>query len=213
MSEFWEGMFQKIGTMWQFEPADSAIYACNLFAENDFKKILIPGAGYGRNANLFIESGFEVTGIEISATAIRLGRENGLEYKVHHGSVNRMPFDQTQYDGIFCYALIHLLNQNDRRKLIDNCYKQLRQGGIMVFTVVSKSYKLYGNGKAISRDRFRTDNGLAVFFYDQESIKQEFGKYGKMEYREIDEPVKHHENEEPMKFYRVVYRKPTTNCD
>jgi len=208
MSEFWENMFHKIGTLWTFEPAESAIQACALFKEKGFHKILIPGTGYGRNAKLFIESGFEVTGIEISATAIRLGRENGLEYKVHHGSVNQMPFDQTQYDGIFCYALLHLLNQNDRRKLLDNCYKQLRQGGIMVFTVVSKTYKLYGNGKAISRDRFRTDNGLAVFFYDQESIKQEFGKYGKMEYSEIDEPVRHLENEDPLKLYRVICRKP-----
>jgi len=208
MSEFWDDKYKQIGTQWTFEPAESAIQTYALFKEKGFHKILIPGVGYGRNAKIFIDNGFEVTGIEISETAIRLARENGLEYPVHLGSVNRMPFDQTLYDGIFCHALLHLLSQNNRRKLLDNCYNQLRQGGIMVFTVVSKTYKLYGNGKAISHDRFWIEKGLTVFFYDQETIKQEFGKYGKMEYREIDEPVRHLENEDPLKLYRVICSKP-----
>lgn len=207
MKGFWEEKYKNIGLLWTFEPADSAISVRNLFAENDFRKILIPGVGYGRNARLFVESGFDVTGIEISETAIRLARENGLEFPVHHGSVNQMPFDETIYDGIFCYALIHLLNQNDRRKFLENCYNQLRQGGIMVFAVVSKDYKLYGNGKLVSQDRFRIDKGLTVFFYDSISIEKEFGKFGLMEYLEIDEPVKHLENEEPMKFFQVFCQK------
>lgn len=196
-----------MGTGWTFEPADSAIDARDLFLINEFRKILIPGVGYGRNARLFVESGFDVTGIEISETAIQLARENGLEFPIHHGSVSQMPFDDTQYDGIFCYALLHLFNQNDRRKFLKNCYNQLRQGGIMVFAVVSKDYKLYRNGKLVSIDRFRIDKGLTVFFYDSISIEKEFGKFGLMEYREIDEPVKHLENEEPMKFFQVICRK------
>lgn len=204
MSEFWDDKYKSIGTIWTFEPAESAIQACALFKEKGFQKILIPGAGYGRNAKIFVDNEFEVTGIEISETAIRLGRENGLEYPVHQGSVSRMPFDQTLYDGIFCHALVHLFNQNDRRKFLGNCFNQLRQGGIMVFTAVSKNYKMYGKGRTISKDRFLIEKGLTLFFYDQETVKQEFGKFGKMEFSEIDEPVRHLENEEPIKFYRVI---------
>src|SRR5674476_358715 len=145
MSRFWDEKYKSIGLLWTFEPADSAVRTRDLFAENDIRKVLIPGVGYGRNGRLFVESGFEVTGIEISETAIQLARENGLEFPIYHGSVNQMPFDEEVYDGIYCYALIHLLNQNDRRKFLENCYNQLRQGGIMVFAVVSKEYKLYGN--------------------------------------------------------------------
>ena len=207
MSEFWEEMFQKIGTLWQFEPAESAILTNNLFSENEFRKILIPGIGYGRNAKPFIEMGLEVTGIEISETAIRLARENGMNFPIYHGSVNQMPFDDSFYDGIYCYALIHLLNQNERRRFLKNCYNQLRDGGIMVFISVSKSSKLYEHGKLISKDRFQIQNGLDVYFYDQDSISREFGKYGLIEYREIEEPVKHLTGEEPMKFWMVICRK------
>ncbi|HZL09931.1 MAG TPA: class I SAM-dependent methyltransferase [Prolixibacteraceae bacterium] len=207
MTEFWEDMYQKEGVLWKFEPADSAVFASHLFTENDFRKILIPGVGYGRNARLFVESGFDVTGIEISETAIQLAHETGLEFPVHHGSVLQMPFDDTEYDGIFCYALVHLMNQNNRRKFLKNCYNQLRQGGIMVFAVVSKESKMYGDGKLISKDRFRIGNGLTVFFYDSVAVEEEFAPFGLLECREIDEPVKHLENEEPMKFFQVVCRK------
>lgn len=208
MSEFWDNMFQKIGMMWQFEPADSTVFARDLFAENKLQKILIPGVGYGRNAKLFVESGFDVTGIEISGTAIQLARENGLDFLIHHGSVTQMPFDDLLYDAIYCYALIHLLNHQERLQFLKNCYTQLRTGGIMVFVAVSKGYKkLYENGKLIGKDRYRIQNELNVFFYDSESIKKEFGKFGLVENREIEEPVKHMPNEEPMKFWMVVCRK------
>jgi len=208
MSEFWDNMFQKIGMMWQFEPADSTLFARDLFAENKLQKILIPGVGYGRNAKLFVESGFDVTGIEISGTAIQLARENGLDFPIYHGSVAQMPFDDLLYDAIYCYALIHLLNQKERSQFLKNCYTQLRTGGIMVFVVVSKgTTKLYGKGKQISKDRFRIQNGLKVFFYDLDSVEREFVKFGLVEYREIEEPVKHMPNEEPMKFWMVVCHK------
>lgn len=81
----------------------------------------------------------------------------------------------------------------------------------MVFVTVSKNYKMYGNGKLISKDRFRISNELSVFFYDSESIKKEFDPFGLIEYREIEEPVKHMENEEPMKFFQVVCRKQSAH--
>ena len=44
-----------------------------------------------------------------------------------------MPFDGNKYDGIFCYALIHLLDSKERKKLIQDCYNQLTENGFMVF--------------------------------------------------------------------------------
>jgi len=49
---------------------------------------LIPGIGYGRNAKFFIDNGINITGIEISKTAIDLARQNGLNISIFHGNVN-----------------------------------------------------------------------------------------------------------------------------
>ena len=69
-----------------------------------------------------------VTGIEISKTAVEMaGKHYGKAMTIHHGSVTYMPFDDCRYDGIFCYALIHLLDSNERKKLIRDCYNQLSE--------------------------------------------------------------------------------------
>ncbi|NDV47148.1 class I SAM-dependent methyltransferase [Paludibacter sp. 221] len=214
MTEFWESSFKEKQTMWGFEPADSASMAVELFRKNRLKKVLIPGFGYGRNAKVFIDNGLDVTGIEISETAIALAHKHfGDTMKAYHGSVNDMPFDNELYDGIFCYALIHLLNARERAKLIKNCYNQLTPGGYMVFVAVSKSYPTYGKGKKISKDRFETMPGVKLFFYDTESVKKEFGKYGLTDLVEISEPVKNMENKSPLKFWFVTCKKTKITAD
>jgi len=200
MKNFWESMFNEEKTTWGFEPSDSAILSKDFFLKKNAKEILIPGIGYGRNAKIFCEHGLNVTGIEISKTAIDLAkRTNGLDIKIHKGSVTEMPFDKKIYDGIFCYAMIHLLNQNERKIFLKDCFRQLKPNGYMIFTVVSKKASMYGNGKQLSKDRFEVMDGLNVFFYNNDSVKREFDKYGLVEFFEIDEPIKYMENEPPLK--------------
>ncbi|SHE37829.1 class I SAM-dependent methyltransferase [Pedobacter caeni] len=186
--EFWESAFEEKQEMWGFEPSKSALLTRDFFVEKSLKNILIPGIGYGRNAQIFKESGITVTGIEISKTAIEMAEKHyGTDMVIHHGSVTDMPFDQNQYDGIFCYALIHLLDSSEREKLIRDCYDQLSDDGYMVFTVISKAAHTYGQGKHISKDRYEIFDGVQMFFYDEESIKSEFSKAGLFEITSINE--------------------------
>jgi len=200
--------------MWGFAPAESAIKVKDFFIEEKLTEILIPGIGYGRNAKIFLENGINVTGIEISETAIRLARsESKLEIQIYHGSVAKMPFDSKQYDGIFSYALIHLFNSRERKKFISNCYNQLKYGGYMFFSTISKKDSLYEKGKPVSKDRIELMNGAKVFFYDAESIKKEFEKYGLMDFSELDEPVKFDSKQPPMKFTMIKCKKmPAANA-
>ena len=115
MSEFWEEAFKGKQEMWGWEPADSVSQTVELFKKYGIRDILIPGIGYGRNAKIFIDNGFKVTGIEISETAIDLANKHfGESLKIYHGSVGAMPFDEALYEGIFSYSLIHLLNDGER---------------------------------------------------------------------------------------------------
>ena len=208
MTEFWESSFQEKQTMWGFEPADCAIETVNLFREKGLNKILIPGFGYGRNAKAFDENGFNVTGIEISQTAIDLSRKHyGDHLKVYHGSVSDMPFDRELYDGIFCYGLIHLLNKRERVKLIKDCFNQLISSGYMVFVSISKETPAFGAGKQLSKDRFKTEHGVNLFFYDHVSIEKEFGGYGLVEAKEINEPANSNGKKPSMKFWQIICRK------
>ncbi|MBN1186067.1 MAG: class I SAM-dependent methyltransferase [Bacteroidales bacterium] len=207
MEAFWDAMFKEEKTNWGFEPCDSAFVALDLFKKNNIQNILIPGIGYGRNAFPFQKAGFNVDGIEISETAIQIAKEVGFRGTIHHGSVTQMPFDNTIYDGIFCYALLHLLNKPERKKFLSACFEQLKTGGYMIFTVVSIKARMYENAKLLSKNRYELMEGLKVFFYDQDAIEKEFKPFGLFDYREFDEPIKHIEGEEPLKCFLVMCKK------
>lgn len=207
MTEFWEASFIEKEAMWGFEPADSAILTKDFFLEKKVADILIPGIGYGRNAKVFIDHGIHVTGIEISKTAISLARQNGLDSRIHHGSVTDMPFDNKLYDGIFCYALIHLLDSSERKKFIEDCYNQLKPNGYMVFVAISKKAPMFGQGQQLGKDQFEIMEGVRMFFYDAESIEREFGEYGLVDFSEIDEAHKNMKNKPPLKFTIIKCQK------
>ncbi len=176
--------------MWGEDPTDNAYTVLRLFQKHKIDSILIPGFGYGRNAKVFYDNGFEVTGIEISKTAIERARNYfGNDVLIHHGPVAKMPFDEKKYPSIYCYSLIHLLNSVDRRKLIDACYSQLRPNGIMVFVALSIHDKRFGVGEKLEKNTFHSPNGLDLYFYDEEAIKEAFGDYNIIEAKEINEPI------------------------
>lgn len=186
MTEFWEEAFKDKQEMWGFEPSKSTILTNDFFIGQKVKNILIPGIGYGRNAKLFRDNGMTVTGIEISKTAIDLAHKHfGNDLKIHHGSVTEMPFDNAQYDGIYCYALIHFFNSAERKKLIQDCFNQLTENGFMVFATVTKEAQLYGQGTCIDKDRYEIFGGLKMFFYDRETIEEEFDTVGLFEIIEV----------------------------
>jgi SAM-dependent methyltransferase len=207
MREYWETKFKNGGLMWDFLPSDSAIRTLDIFKSNKLNQILIPGFGYGRNARVFIENGFDVTGIEISKSAIELARANGINCIIHHGSVTSMPFDDKRYDGIFCYALIHVLNKKERQAFLKSCLNQLKDNGLMIFVVASTQSSMFGMGKKLSKNRFKISNGLNVYFYDNVSISKEFSKYGLIDYEEIEEPIKFMTDQPPIKLISVTCKK------
>jgi SAM-dependent methyltransferase len=208
MTEFWESAFRQNKEMWGWEPARSAITASELFKKHKLERILIPGFGYGRNAEAFRSNGCSVTGIEISGTAIDIAKKRfGNGITLHHGSVSLMPFDEDTYDGIFSYSLLHLLGSNDRAKVIADCYTQLRPGGFMVFVSISKHDFRYGQGAETCKDTFNMPYGVTLYFYDSNSIASDFGKYGLMESTLIGEPMQDANSPNKQSFWYIVCRK------
>lgn len=188
MTEFWEENFKDKQKMWGEGAAPAAEIACTYFKDKGVNSVLIPGIGYGRNAVPFIKAGMEVTGIEISETAITIAKEEmKIDGTIHHGSVTDMPFDDKQYDGVFCYAVIHLLGEQERKKFIADCYKHLAAGGTMIFVAVSTKAPNYGKGTEISRNRFEQHGGAHIYFYDEEAVSEAFVEYGLREVREVSE--------------------------
>ncbi len=189
-AQIWEQLFTSIETAWGFKPADSAVITASFFLRQYVKTVLIPGIGYGRNASPFLEKGMTVEGIELSKKAIELAKAH-YPISITHGDIRHMPFTKKQFDGIYYYSVLHLLHKFERQKFIATCYQHLPSKGWMVFVVIAKTSDLYGNGKRLSTDRYLLENGLAVFFYDKNTVQHEFKNYGLVSVHEIEEPMKH----------------------
>jgi 2-polyprenyl-3-methyl-5-hydroxy-6-metoxy-1,4-benzoquinol methylase len=190
MSELWDETFKRSQLMWGLEPTASALFACDHFSKSGAKDVLIPGVGYGRNAKPFLERGMSVTGIEISETAIGFARSKlGLGITIHHGSVLDMPFDEHRYDAVFCFGLIYLLDAAGRAKLLRDCMSQLAPNSLMIFTVISKEFEMYGKGTKLGEDWYEIHPGIRMYFYDDDSIRREFGPHGLVEITTIAEPM------------------------
>lgn len=58
---------------------------------------------------------------------------------------------------------------------------------------------MFGKGKQLGKDYFEIMEGMKMFFYDSDSIKQEFGNYGLVEFSEVVEPHKNAENKPPFR--------------
>ena len=188
MTGFWEKSFKKNQEMWGLKPARSALLAKDLFNEKGIQNILIPGMGYGRNAKVFKENGFDITGIEISKTAIDMARKYlGHNMTIYHDTVSNMPLDSGRYGGIFCHALVHLLAKEERKKLILNCYDQLLENGYMIFTAITKKASNFGKGRRIGKDRYEFHQGAKLFYYDELSVQEEFSEVGLFKVEEINE--------------------------
>lgn len=208
MAEFWESAYEDKQAMWGWGAAEISEDTARLFLELGLQEILIPGYGYGRNAQPFVDIGCNVTGIEISNTAIGLAKERyGDDIAVYHGSVADMPFDQKIYDSIFCHAVLHLLNADERKKCIQDCYAQLKTGGYMVFTLISCNTEAYGSGELVDTDTFITPHGVRIAYYREDTIHNDFAAYGLVSAQEITEPKYPAPGKPVQVFWNVICRK------
>jgi len=169
MDNYWDGRFQNEKLIWGIEPSKIAIECAKIFKENKIKNVLIMGIGYGRNGKVFVENGFIVEGVEISIEAILLGKQFCPQIKFTNGSVLDIKLDK-KYDAIFCYSILHLFREDDRKKLLDNCIHHCVDNGLIAVSCCSTEDKTYGTGNIIEENTFEIKKGKIMHFYKEEEM-------------------------------------------
>jgi len=205
VNTFWEERFREEGRIWGDTPSRTAVYAIDLFKKAGVREVLVPGSGYGRNAEAFAREGFLVTGIEISKTAVTLARQHTPGIRYHHGSVQDMPFDDSMYDGIYCFNVLHLLRKDERAVFLQRCREQLKDGGVLFFVVFSDKEPSYGTGRMVEENTFESKPGREVHYYSKEDLMAEFRG---LEIREIgimEDPEDHGTEGKHTHLLRYVY--------
>jgi SAM-dependent methyltransferase len=172
--EYWNNRYSDGGKIWGTEPSQTAKFALRLFKSYDIRNVLISGSGYGRHTKYFSENNYNITGLEISETAVKIAREldNKSEYIL--GSVLDFPLKNQAYDAIFCYNVLHLLLENDRVLFIENCYRHLRNKGLVFFSVFSDQESSFSKGVKIEENTFESKLYRPTHYFTEMDILNHF---------------------------------------
>jgi len=172
MSEYWSRRFAREGMIWGSEPSPTALAARQLFREHGVQSVLVPGAGYGRNTKAFSPE-FETYGIELSPAALAMAAEWDPKSHFIAGSVLEY-HDGLLADAVYCYDVLHLFLEKDRRALVDNCLKQLRPGGWLYFTSFSDQDLNNGQGRLLEPGTYEYKEGKYAHFFSEEDLRGHF---------------------------------------
>ncbi|MDQ0195691.1 class I SAM-dependent methyltransferase [Paenibacillus wynnii] len=172
MYDYWNQRFAQEGMIWGSDPSPTALLAMDLFRQHQSKSVLVPGAGYGRNTKVFSKE-FETYGIEVTPVAIEIAAEWDPLSSFTLGSAldHRL---EIQVDAIYCYDLLHLFLQEERRRLVVNCLKQLRLGGVVYFTSFSDEDPNNGCGRLMEPGTYEYKEGKFAHFFNDRELREHF---------------------------------------
>jgi len=201
MSAYWDDRFGREGKIWGMKPSGTAGYACMLFKKSGIRTVLVPGAGYGRNAVVFAHAGFQVTGVEISAEALKHAEGDGITYI--HGSFPDVPLAPGSFDAIYCYNVLHLFLAEDRKRFVAKCREVLRPGGLAFVVVFSELESSYGKGRQVESGTYESKPGRPVHYFNERDLENHFKGFELLENGIAGDQEEH--GEEGRHVHRVRY--------
>lgn len=188
---YWDDRFRKEGRIWGTEPSLTAGRAGVLFASYGVVSVLVPGSGYGRNSGFLARSGFKVTGIEISAEALRLAKADNPDVPYVPGSFPDVQVAPETFDAIYCFNVLHLFGQRDRERFMHKSLQILRDGGVGFFTVFSELESSFGKGPMTEYNTFESKPGRPVHYFTAEDLAGHFRDFEVLETGIMEDPECH----------------------
>lgn len=204
--EYWNGRYSEEGRIWGVDSCLAAKMAGEVFGEQGFKKVLVPGCGYGRNALYLQSKGFDVTGFDISDEAVRIAEESArkqkADIKMRLGDVLQVELNEA-FDGILSINMLHLFNEENRHCIMEKFTIALNEKGILILTSMSVNDPDFGKGEKIAHNTYESKKGRPIYYFDEESMRELASKYGEpLKIEEIKEFENHGGKEH---YHRMMY--------
>jgi 2-polyprenyl-3-methyl-5-hydroxy-6-metoxy-1,4-benzoquinol methylase len=174
MENYWDSRYKKEGKIWGERPSQTAVHAAKFFRRHRDKKLLVPGSGYGRNTRFFSAAGFNVTGVEISEEAVKMAREFDPGTQVYNISALDMSLLKETYDAVYCFNVLHLFREADRKDFIRQCAEKLNKNSLMFFTVFSENEASYGKGAEVEKNTYESKPGRPVHYFSEDDLRDHF---------------------------------------
>ena len=211
MQDYWNSRFSKEGKIWGEKPSITANIALEYFQKHNIKSIFVPGAGYGRNTKLFSSNSIKTTGIEISEIAYNLAKVFDPQSEISLGSVYDLPSITQKYDAIYCFNVLHLFTEENRKNVLKFCANIIKIQAILFFVVFSDEEATFGKGKEIEPNTFESKPGRPVHYFSEMDLKSLFHEFNILELGQIKEKENHGIRGEHVHNLRYIIAQKKTN--
>ncbi len=141
-------------------------------------KILDAGCGEGRNAVYFINSEFQVFGIDENDLAIQyiryLSKSLKPDYDAHRfqvGKLEEIPFHTSAFDAVICSAVLHFAaDEPNFWEMIDEMLRVLKPGGILWFRMTTAFGGMKEESRELGGGKYLLPDGSERFLITQEHV-------------------------------------------
>lgn len=173
INDYWNGRFANEGQIWGETASPTTAAASVWFDRYQVDKVLVPGAGYGRNAKA-LASVYTVDALELSPAAVAAGRKWAPEVRFIEGSVLDLPSTLDTYDAVYAYDVLHLFMAAERERMIREITGRLRPGGLLYCTVFSDEDEACGVGEEVEPGSYAYKPGKFAHFYCEGELEREW---------------------------------------
>ena len=199
------------------EPAEESYYLISRWQKQGKKDFLDLGCGLGRHAIQFAKAGFKTSGFDLSEEAVakteEYAKREGLEIELKQGDMLELPYDDKSFDCILCRNVISHSDTAGVRKIADELYRVLRDGGECYFTLGSKQTwgwqqdwpKVDENTKIRQEDG--PEDGIPHFYADYDLIFDIFAKFQILKVYQLEDFITKNGNTTGSWHYHVLVRK------
>lgn len=185
VNEGWEEIYKEKGEVYSEVNPKIKKYA-EIFKEKGYKKVLDLCCGTGRHSIFLAKEGFSVYATDISEKGVEILKRNAkkqnlsdISCKVHN--MNKIPYLDDFFDAIICTFSMGHGTLDDAKKTIDEMYRTLKVGGMVITDFMSTKDETYGRGEEIEENTFlgsmEEDKHMLHHYFDENELKEVFSKF------------------------------------
>lgn len=136
-------------------------------------RLLDAGCGSGKYSIPLQMRGFDVTGVDVSADALKMAAKGSvcreLDIKFLAADICHLPFPDASFDVVWCYGVLGHLLSDERELAISEFRRLLRSGGRLFLEVFGEEDMRFG-GIEIEPNTFKRKNGIIYHYFNADEL-------------------------------------------
>ncbi len=150
------------------------------------KTVLDLGCGAGRHAIFLARAGFQVTGLDVSETALvelhgRLAKAGLANVSLVKHEMSELPFIDEYFDALVSTNVLHHGTMSEIKRALGEAHRVIKRNGVAFVVTLSKKDFRYGNGKRLEPDTYLfaegDEEGILHHFFSREELLSYFGQF------------------------------------